>query len=103
MQRNLNRYRELQDIIGILGVDELSIDDELVVHCARRLERFLSQPFLVAEAFTGKRGKNTPLKNTICSFEEICSGKWDHLPEGAFIYVGAVEEEEEKPKKMAAG
>lgn len=101
VQRILNRYRELQDIIAILGVDELSIEDKLVVHRARRLERFLSQPFLVAEAFTGKSGKITPLADSIRSFEEICSGKWDHLPESAFMYVGAVEEAEEQAKKMA--
>ena len=103
VQRILNRYRELQDIIAILGVDELSIEDKLVVHRARRLERFLSQPFLVAEVFTGKSGKITPLADSIRSFEEICSGKWDHLPEAAFMYVGAVEEAEEQAKKMAAG
>jgi F-type H+-transporting ATPase subunit beta len=101
VQRILNRYRELQDIIAILGVDELSQEDKLVVHRARRLERFLSQPFLVAEAFTGKSGKITPLADSIRSFEEICSGKWDQLPEGAFMYVGAVEEAEEQAKKMA--
>ena len=101
VQRILNRYRELQDIIAILGVDELSIEDKLVVHRARRLERFLSQPFLVAEAFTGKSGKITPLADSIRSFDEICNGKWDHLPEGAFMYVGAVEEAEEQAKKMA--
>ncbi|TXT32117.1 MAG: F-type H+-transporting ATPase subunit beta [Planctomycetota bacterium] len=98
----MQRYRELQDIIAILGVDELSIEDKEVVHRARRLERFLSQPFLVAEVFTGKPGKITPLADTIRSFEEICAGKWDHLPESAFMYVGAVEEAEEQAKKMAA-
>ena len=102
VQRILQRYRELQDIIAILGVDELSIEDKEVVHRARRLERFLSQPFLVAEVFTGKAGKITPLADTIRSFEEICAGKWDHLPESAFMYVGAVEEAEEQAKKMAA-
>ncbi len=102
VQRILNRYRELQDIIAILGVDELSIEDKQVVHRARRLERFLSQPFLVAEVFTGKPGNITPLSETIRSFEEICGGKWDHLPEAAFMYVGAVEEAEAQAKKMAA-
>ncbi len=77
----LQRYRELQDIIAILGVDELSEEDKLVVHRARRIERFLSQPFLVAEVFTGKPGEITPLADTIRSFEEIADGKWDHLPE----------------------
>jgi F-type H+-transporting ATPase subunit beta len=101
VQKILQRYRELQDIIAILGVDELSEEDKLVVHRARRIERFLSQPFLVAEAFTGKAGKITPLEDTIRSFDEICAGKWDHLPEGAFMYVGAVDEADEQAKKMA--
>ncbi|HAH46269.1 MAG TPA: F0F1 ATP synthase subunit beta, partial [Planctomycetaceae bacterium] len=90
-----------QDIIAILGVDELSEEDKLIVHRARRIERFLSQPFLVAEVFTGKAGKITPLEDTIRSFEEICAGKWDHLPESAFMYVGSVEEAEEQAKRMA--
>ncbi|MEY4187709.1 MAG: synthase subunit beta [Planctomycetota bacterium] len=102
VQQTLQRYRELQDIIAILGVDELSEDDKLVVHRARRIERFLSQPFLVAEVFTGKPGKITPLADTIRSFEEICDGKWDHLPESAFMYVGAIEEAEEQYKRMQA-
>jgi F-type H+-transporting ATPase subunit beta len=102
VQVTLQRYRELQDIIAILGVDELSETDKLVVHRARRMERFLSQPFLVAEVFTGKPGEITPLADTIRSFEEIADGKWDHLPEQAFMYVGAVEQAEEQAKKMAA-
>jgi len=102
VQQTLQRYRELQDIIAILGVDELSEEDKLVVHRARRIERFLSQPFLVAEVFTGKAGKITPLQETIESFEEICDGKWDHLPESAFMYVGGVQEAAEQAKKMAA-
>ena len=101
VQGILQRYRELQDIIAILGVDELSEDDKLVVHRARRIERFLSQPFLVAEVFTGKPGEITPLADTIRSFEEICDGKWDHLPESAFMYVGPIEQAEEQAKKMA--
>ncbi|MFH1304203.1 MAG: F0F1 ATP synthase subunit beta [Planctomycetota bacterium] len=101
VQQTLQRYRELQDIIAILGVDELSEEDKLIVHRARRIERFLSQPFLVAEVFTGKAGKITPLADTIRSFEEICAGKWDHLPESAFMYVGSVEEAEEQAKRMA--
>ena len=101
VQQILQRYRELQDIIAILGVDELSEDDKLVVHRARRIERFLSQPFLVAEAFLGKPGKITPLDETIQSFEELVAGKWDHLPESAFMYVGGVEEAAEQAKKMA--
>ncbi|MEM1069616.1 MAG: F0F1 ATP synthase subunit beta [Planctomycetota bacterium] len=100
VQTILQRYRELQDIIAILGVDELSEEDKMVVHRARRIERFMSQPFLVAEVFTGKPGEITPLAETIRSFEEICDGKWDHLPEQAFMYVGAVEQAEEQAKKM---
>ena len=100
VQTTLQRYRELQDIIAILGVDELSEEDKIVVHRARRIERFLSQPFLVAEVFTGKPGEITPLEETIRSFEEICDGKWDHLPEQAFMYVGVIEQAEEAAKKM---
>jgi F-type H+-transporting ATPase subunit beta len=102
VQTTLQRYRELQDIIAILGVEELSEQDKLIVHRARRMERFLSQPFLVAEVFTGKPGEITPLADTIRSFEEIADGKWDHLPEQAFMYVGAIEQAEEQAKKMAA-
>ncbi len=100
VQTILQRYRELQDIIAILGVDELSEEDKMIVHRARRIERFMSQPFLVAEVFTGKKGEITPLADTIRSFEEICDGKWDHLPEQAFMYVGAIEQAEEAAKKM---
>jgi F-type H+/Na+-transporting ATPase subunit beta len=100
VQRTLQRYRELQDIIAILGVDELSEEDKLVVHRARRMERFLSQPFIVAEAFTGKAGEITPLDETIRSFEEIADGKWDHLPEQAFMYVGPIEQAAEQAEKM---
>jgi F-type H+/Na+-transporting ATPase subunit beta len=99
VQTILQRYRELQDIIAILGVDELSEEDKLVVQRARRIERFLSQPFLVAEVFTGKKGEITPIAETIRSFEEICEGKWDHLPEDAFMYVGVIEQAEEQWKK----
>jgi F-type H+-transporting ATPase subunit beta len=102
VQTTLQRYRELQDIIAILGVDELSEEDKIVVHRARRIERFLSQPFLVAEVFTGKKGEITSLEETIRSFEELCDGKWDHLPEDAFMYVGVIEQAEEQAKKMAA-
>jgi len=101
VQRTLQRYRELQDIIAILGVDELSEEDKLVVHRARRIERFFSQPFLVAQVFTGKPGEITSLSDTIRSFEEICDGKWDHLPEAAFLYVGVIEQAEEQAKKLA--
>ena len=100
VQQILQRYRELQDIIAILGVDELAEEDKLVVHRARRMERFLSQPFLVAEVFTGKPGEITPLEETIRSFEEIAAGKWDHLPEQAFLYVGAIEQAAEQAEKM---
>jgi F-type H+-transporting ATPase subunit beta len=103
VQMTLQRYRELQDIIAILGVDELSEQDKLIVHRARRMERFLSQPFLVAEVFTGKPGEITPLEDTIRSFEELAVGKWDHLPEQAFMYVGAIEQAEEQAKKMEKG
>ena len=92
----------MQDIIAILGVDELSEEDKLVVHRARRMERFLSQPFLVAEVFTGKKGEITRLDDTIRSFEEIADGKWDHLSEPAFMYVGAIEQAEEQEKKLQA-
>ncbi|HEX4414237.1 MAG TPA: F0F1 ATP synthase subunit beta [Lacipirellulaceae bacterium] len=100
VQTILQRYRELQDIIAILGVDELAEEDKLVVQRARRIERFLSQPFLVAEVFTGKPGEITPLAETIRSFEEICDGKWDHLPESAFLYVGVIEQAEAQWKKQ---
>ena len=92
----------MRDIIAILGVDELSEDDKLIVARARRIERFLSQPFFVAEPFTNKPGQYTKLSDTIRSFKEITEGKWDHLPEGAFMYVGAIEQAEEQAKKMNA-
>jgi F-type H+-transporting ATPase subunit beta len=97
----LQRYRELQDIIAILGIEELSEEDKQVVNRARRIEKFLSQPFLVAEAFTNKPGKVTPLADTIRSFKELCEGKWDHLPESAFMYVGAIEEAKEQAERQA--
>jgi len=101
VQKTLQRYRELQDIIAILGVDELSEFDKTVVKRARRIERFLSQPFMVAEVFTGKKGEITTLPETIRSFEEICDGKWDHLPEAAFMYVGGIDQVEAQAKRMA--
>ena len=101
VQSILQRYKELRDIIAILGVDELSEDDKVVVLRARRIERFLSQPFFVAEVFTGKEGQYTPLADTIRSFKELCDGKYDHLPESAFLYVGSIEQAEEQAKKMA--
>ena len=100
VQQILQRYRELQDIIAILGVEELSEDDKKVVNRARRIEKFLSQPFIVAEAFTGKQGKVTPIAETIRSFEEICDGKHDALPESAFLYVGGINEVVEQAKKL---
>lgn len=103
VQKILQRYRELQDIIAILGVEELAEEDKLVVLRARRIERFLSQPFFVAEVFTGKSGKFTKLEETITSFEELCDGKWDHLPEAAFMYVGGIQEAAEQAERMAKG
>lgn len=103
VQQILQRYRELQDIIAILGVEELSEEDKQVVARARRIERFLSQPFIVAEAFTSKPGKVTPLAETIRSFKELCDGKWDHLPERAFLYVGGIEEAAEQAKRLDEG
>jgi len=102
VQKILQRYKELRDIIAILGVDELSEEDKLTVHRARRIERFLSQPFFVAEVFINKPGQYTKLEDTIRSFKEICDGKWDHLPESAFMYVGSIEQAEEQAKKMGA-
>jgi F-type H+-transporting ATPase subunit beta len=101
VQQILQRYRELQDIIAILGVEELSEEDKQVVARARRIEKFLSQPFIVAQAFTNKEGKITPLAETVRSFKELCDGKWDHLPEGAFMYVGGIDEAAEQAKRMA--
>src|SRR5438034_7201944 len=103
VQQILQRYRELQDIIAILGVEELSEEDKQVVNRARRIEKFLSQPFLVAEAFTNRPGKVTALADTIRSFEEICDGKHDTLPEGAFMYVGGIEEAVEQAERMKSG
>jgi F-type H+-transporting ATPase subunit beta len=81
-------------------MDELSEDDKKVVARARRIERFLSQPFIVAEAFTNRPGNVTPLAETIRSFKELCDGKWDHLPEAAFMYVGGIEEAAEQARKL---
>jgi F-type H+-transporting ATPase subunit beta len=102
VQENLQRYRDLQDIIAILGVEELSEEDKLTVSRARKIERFLSQPFYVAEQFTGFPGNYTSLDDTIRSFEELCDGKHDNLPEQAFMYVGAVDEAVEKAKTFKA-
>ncbi len=100
VQRTLQRYKELQDIIAILGVDELSEDDKLVVSRARKIERFLSQPFYVAEIFTGFPGVTSPLEATIDSFERLCNGEGDDLPEGAFMYVGTLDDARKKAEKM---
>lgn len=101
VQEILQRYQELQDIIAILGMDELSDDDKLLVNRARKIQRFLSQPFHVAEQFTGTPGKYVPLKDTIRSFKEILEGKHDDLPESAFLFVGSIEEAVEKAKQNA--
>ena len=101
VQYVLQRYKDLQDIIAILGMDELSEDDKLVVSRARKIQRFLSQPFHVAEAFTGTPGVYVELKDTIKGFQEIVAGKYDHLPEQAFYMVGTIEEVIEKAKKLA--
>jgi len=102
VQYVLQRYKDLQDIIAILGMDELSEDDKLVVARARKIQRFLSQPFHVAEVFTGSPGKYVELKDTIKGFQEILEGKHDNLPEQAFYLVGTIEEAIEKAKSMAA-
>jgi F-type H+-transporting ATPase subunit beta len=101
VQSILQRYKSLQDIIAILGVDELSEEDKLAVQRARKIERFLSQPFFVAEQFTGFSGIYTPLEETIDSFERLCDGEGDDLPEGAFMYVGTLDDAKAKAEKMA--
>ena len=102
VQQILQRYKALQDIIAILGMDELSEEDKLTVARARKIERFLSQPFHVAEVFTGSPGKFVDLADTIRGFKGLCEGKYDHLPEAAFYMVGTIEEAVEKGKKLAA-
>ena len=99
-QATLQRFKELQDIIAILGMDELSEDDKLVVQRARKIRNFLSQPFSVAQAFTGMEGKYVSLKDTIRSFKAIVNGEYDHLPEQAFMMIGGIEEAVEKAKKV---
>jgi len=96
----LQRYKDLQDIIAILGIDELSEDDKLTVARARKIERFLSQPFFVAEQFTGTPGKYVPIADTVRGFKEIMEGKHDDLPEQAFFMVGPIEEAVERAEKM---
>ncbi len=102
VQQILQKYKDLQEIIAILGMDELSDEDKVTVARARRIQRFLSQPFHVAEVFTGKEGKYVPVKETVRGFQEIIDGKHDDLPEGAFYMVGGIEEAKEKAEKMAA-
>jgi F-type H+-transporting ATPase subunit beta len=102
VQQILQRYKELQDIIAILGIDELSDEDKLVVSRARRIQKFLSQPFFVAQEFTGYQGKYVSLKDTIRSFQGVIEGKYDDLPEQAFYMVGAIEEVIEKAKTLKA-
>lgn len=100
VQRTLQRYKELQDIIAILGMEELTEEDKLTVHRARRIQRFCSQPFHVAEQFTGTPGKYVPVKETVRGFKEILEGKHDALPESAFYLVGTIDEAVEKAKKI---
>jgi F-type H+-transporting ATPase subunit beta len=102
VQQTLQRYKDLQDMIAILGMDELSEADKLTVSRARKIQRFLSQPFAVAEVFTGTPGKYVPLKETIRGFKEILEGKHDELPEAAFYMVGGIDEVIEKAKKLKA-
>jgi F-type H+-transporting ATPase subunit beta len=101
-QQILQKYKDLQDIIAILGMDELSDEDKLVVARARRIQRFLSQPFNVAEAFTGRKGRYVPVAETVRGFREIIEGKHDDLPEAAFYMVGSIDEVKEQAEKMAA-
>jgi F-type H+-transporting ATPase subunit beta len=100
VQALLQRYKELQDIIAILGMDELSEDDKLVVARARKVQRFLSQPFFVAEQFTGMQGKYVDIKDTVRGFREILDGKHDDIPEQAFYLVGTIEDVREKAKRL---
>jgi F-type H+-transporting ATPase subunit beta len=102
VQQILQRYKSLQDIIAILGMDELSEEDKIAVARARKLERFLSQPFHVAEVFTGMPGMFVDLKDTIRSFKAVVNGEYDHLPEGAFYMVGTIEDAVAKAQKLAA-
>jgi F-type H+-transporting ATPase subunit beta len=100
VQKTLQRYKELQDIIAILGIEELSEDDKMTVSRARKLQRFLSQPFHVAETFTGQAGKYVKTADTIKGFKAIVAGQYDDMPEQAFYMVGPIEEVEEKGKKL---
>src|SRR5437879_255214 len=102
VQQVLQRYKSLQDIIAILGMDELSEEDKITVARARKIERFLSQPFHVAEVFTGTPGEFVDIADTIKGFKGLADGKYDHLPEAAFFMVGTIEAAVEKGKKLAA-
>ena len=102
VQQLLQKYKDLQDIIAILGMDELSEADKLIVDRARKIEKLLSQPFFVAEVFTGSPGKYVELKDTIAGFKGIIDGKYDDLPENAFYMVGSIEEALEKAENMKA-
>src|SRR5258707_5801670 len=101
VQSLLQRYKSLQDIIAILGMDELSEEDKLTVQRARKIQRFLSQPFHVAEVFTGIPGKFVAIEDTVKSFKAIVAGEYDHLPEAAFYMVGGIEEAVAKAQKLA--
>jgi F-type H+-transporting ATPase subunit beta len=100
IQKVLQRYKELQDIIAILGIEELSEEDKLTVARARRIQRFLSQPMSVAEPYTGRKGKYVPIKETVRGFQEILDGKHDALPEQAFFMVGTIEEAVEEARRL---
>lgn len=102
VQQILQRYKELQDIIAIMGMDELSDEDKMIVNRARKVQRFLSQPFTVAEQFTGYKGKYVPLKETVRGFKEIIEGKHDDIPESCFLFAGSIEDVVEKWKGETA-
>ncbi|MBA7669291.1 ATP synthase subunit beta [subsurface metagenome] len=102
VQRVLQRYKDLQDVIAILGIEELSEEDKITVARARRIQRFLSQPMFVAEAFTGRQGRYVPIKETVRGFKEILEGKHDALPEQAFYMVGTIDEAVEEAKRLGA-
>jgi F-type H+-transporting ATPase subunit beta len=102
VQNILQRYKDLQDIIAILGIDELSEEDKLTVSRARKIQKFLSQPFFVAEQFTGIPGKYVPIEETIRGFKELCEGKHDDVPEQAFYMLGGIEEVLERAEEMKA-
>ena len=100
IRSTLQRYKELKDIIAILGMDELSESDRLVVSRARKIEHFLTQPYSVAEVFTGQPGRYVPLKETLSGFKGLLSGKYDNIPEQAFMYCGSIDEVIEKAKSL---